>query len=116
MGRFAHQLLVLTLTAFLSLGPSWRVAHASGIPDNAAAMDGVAGSCGDCQKCPTTGDQHTKAFWCGALCAMATQMVAPQVAPVVLKRTRLLFTPLEQPLRGRTSPPDPYPPKPSRAV
>jgi hypothetical protein len=117
MARLVRQLLVLILTAFLSLGPSWSTAQANGMPGKmTVAMDSVAGSHGRCHKCPMTGDEHTKAFLCGALCGMAAQAVAPQVASVWFTQARPMIPALEQPLRGRTLPPDPYPPRPSRAV
>jgi hypothetical protein len=117
MARLVRQLLVLVLATFLSTGPSWSAAQAEGMPEKmTAAMDSAAGSCGACHKCPMTGGEHTKAFLCGALCGIATQTVAPQVSQAVLAEARLMFAAIEQSRRGRTSPPDPYPPKPSRAV
>ena len=117
MACLLRQLLVLVLAAYLGAGPSWSAAHAGVMPEKmTAAMASAAGTCGGCHKCPMTGDEHTKAFLCGALCEMAAQTVAPQVGPVVLTQARLIFGVIEQSLRGRTSPPDPYPPKPSRAV
>jgi hypothetical protein len=117
MVRLARQLLVLVLAAYLSAGPGWSATQATGIPEKmTVAMDSADGSCGGCLQCPMTGDVHAKAFLCGTMCGIATQAVAPQFAPAVLTNARLIFAALEQPPRGRTSPPDPYPPKLSRAV
>jgi hypothetical protein len=117
MARLVRQLLVLILAACLSAGPSWSAPRTGGMPEKmTAAMDGAAGSCGGCHKCPTPGDEHARAFLCEALCGVATQTVAPQAEPVELSQARLTFAAIEQSLRGRTSRPDPYPPKPSRAV
>ena len=116
MTRCVRQFLVLVLAALLAAGFSLSAVHAGDTPGAATtSMDGGALS-GGCHKCPMTGDEHTKAFLCGALCEMAAQTVAPQVGPVVLTQARLIFGVIEQSLRGRTSPPDPYPPRPFRAV
>jgi hypothetical protein len=117
MARLVRQLLLLVVAALLSTGPSWSAAQAGCMPEKmTATADSVAGNCGGCHKCPMTGDERTRAFLCGALCGMATQTVVPQVEPAVLFQVRLTFAAIEQSLRGRTSPPDPYPPKPSRAI
>jgi hypothetical protein len=116
MRGLVRQLLALILTALLSVGPAWSVAHGSGMREITTAMDSDAGSCDGCHKCPMTGDEHTKAFLCGVTCGMATETVGPQIVPVALMQTRLAYVAREQSLRGRSLPPDPYPRNNPRAV
>jgi|GEM_PF-801668 len=115
-----RQLFGLMLAVFLAAGMSLSVAPAGGSRATTAmaAMMSMspemgASSHGDCDGCPMKGDDGAKAMVCGTMCASPIMAMAPPVAPLKLVEMRGSFAAPESRLCGRTSPPDPYPPRPS---
>jgi hypothetical protein len=108
----------LILAVLVTAGLSVSVAMAVESPAKAPAvmsMDMGIAAHKHCHGCPT-GDDSTKMIVCGATCYSPILAAAPQIAPVPQVQVRALFALLRQPSRGRTPPPEPYPPKPSRFV
>ena len=114
-----RQLFGLVLAVLMAAGLSLSVAPASGLPAK-TTMDGMmpmaadmgGASHGDCGGCPTK-DDAAKAMVCGTMCSAPVLATAPLIAPVKLVEIRGPFTAPEALRLGRTSRPDPYPPRPS---
>jgi hypothetical protein len=106
-------ILAVFVTVGLSLSAS-RAGELSATAGMAMAMDATAH--GDCHGCPARGGDNAMAVVCDGMCPAPILAVAPQIPPAVEVRGRALFASPQSPLRGRTPPPEPYPPKPSRIV
>ena len=116
----ARQILNLILAVLVTAGLSVSVAWAADAPANAPVAMGMDMDMGvaahkHCDGCPAR-DDSTKMIVCGAMCSSPILGVAPQIAMKSQVPVRALFHLPSQPLHGRTPPPEPYPPKPSRIV
>lgn len=115
-----RQLFGLVLAVFMAVGLSLSVAPAGAWPAK-MTMDAMmpitadmgSASHGDCGGCPTKADDAAKAMVCGTMCAAPVLATATAVTPVKLVELRGAFTAPEALRLGRTSRPDPYPPRPS---
>jgi hypothetical protein len=119
-GLSARQILNLILAVLATAGLSVSVAWAADAPANAPVAMGMDMDMGvaahkHCDGCPAR-DDSTKMIVCGAMCSSPILAVAPQIAPTGPIKGQALSAPSQSALRGRTPPPEPYPPKPSRFV
>lgn len=114
-------LLVMLLAVFLTAGFSMSVAQASAMSatmtmavDDGMAMTTNAGMKGDCKACLKDAGGSANPMHCPPSCIATVLAVLPQgfaVATVPrLQQSPSLPAPF---LRGRSSLPDPYPPRPS---
>jgi hypothetical protein len=113
-----RQIFNLILAVLVTAGLSVSVARAADSPAKAPAamgMDMGLAAHKHCDGCPT-GDDRAKLIVCGAMCSSPILAVAPQIAPVEPIKGQALSAPSQSVLHGRTPPPEPYPPKPSRFV
>jgi hypothetical protein len=114
----ARQILNLILAVLVTAGLSLSVVWADGSPAKARTAMGMemgVAAFGYCHKCPSGGGDAAKAVVCdGAMCSSPILAAAPQIAVTPHVQVRALFGLLQPPLHGRTPPPEPYPPKPSR--
>jgi hypothetical protein len=111
----ARQILNLILAVLVTAGLSISVAWAAEDPAKAPVamgMDMGIVAHKHCHGCPTGGDS-AKMIVCGAMCSSPILVAAPQIAPMSQVQVRALFALPQPPLRGRTPPPEPYPPKQS---
>jgi hypothetical protein len=78
------------------------------------ATDMGMGSDGDCAACPAGSDDHGNPTYCPPVCIAPILAVLPQDLAVAtnVQRLQTFLSPLAL-LRGRSSLPDPYPPRPS---
>jgi hypothetical protein len=114
----ARQILNLILAVLVTAGLSVSVARSADSPANAPVVMGMdmgVAAHKHCHGCPA-GDDRAKMIVCGAMCSSPILGVAPQIALKSQVHVRALFALPSQPLRGKTPPPEPYPPKPSRFV
>lgn len=114
----ARQILNLVLAVLVAAGLSVSVAWAANPPAKAAvmAMDMSPAAPGDCQHCPADRDGVKGMVFCDGMCPAPILAVAPQIAAAEPIKGQALSAPRQSPLHGRTPPPEPYPPKPSRIV
>jgi hypothetical protein len=77
-------------------------------------MDMSDAAHGPCHGCPDGDDG--KAVACHNMCLAPILAVAPQIAPTNSVGAQRLFASFEPLFRGRTSAPEPYPPKSSDIV
>jgi hypothetical protein len=114
----ARQILNLILAVLVTAGLSGSVAWAGEAPAKvpvAMGMDMGMVAHKHCHGCPG-GDDSAKMIVCGVMCSLPILAVAPQIAPMSQVQVGALFALPQPPLHGRTPPPEPYPPKPSRIV
>lgn len=114
--RSAFKLFRLILAVLMAAGLSVSAARAGYSPMPAMVMDMGVAAHGPCHGCPMGDGVAHKAAVCGSVCPAPILAVAPEIAEGLQLRAAPLFAWPQSPLRGRTSPPEPYPPKPSRIV
>lgn len=108
----ARQLLVLVLAVCFTAGMSLAVVQASSMMGKmTVASDMGASGSNDCQGCPAGGSDGAKAMACAAVCVAPILAVLPQAAPTTAARTPAAFPGRDLRLVGRTSAPEPHPPK-----
>jgi hypothetical protein len=111
----ARQMLTLFLAVFVTLGVSGAVAHANSMAANmatASSMD-MGGSGHDgCSACPKGGDHGSNATTCSPICVAPVLAMLPQGSTPLPIQAASAFTILQLSFFGRTSPPEPYPPRP----
>jgi hypothetical protein len=116
----ASKLFRLILAVLVTAGLSLSVAHAGDSPTKARMVMGMEMGAAAHQHCPSCpkgdGDAHKAVMICGNVCPAPILAVAPQIAEALQVRVRPLFAWPPSPLHGRTPPPEPYHPKPSRTV
>lgn len=103
--------MILLLAVFVAAGMSQSGVQAV---DLTAKMM-TASDMGDpgCQACPTGSTDGMKALFCGVICTTPILAVLLQPSPVILSYKPMLFMTQFPLLHGSSSPPDPYPPKPT---
>jgi hypothetical protein len=107
----ARQLFAIFFAVFVTAGMSLSVVHASQMTSKTAMGSGVSLSGNDgCQDCPSGGN-GVPAKSCITTCVTPILSVLPEVAPAILVRESISFAARYPLLHGRTSSPEPYPPK-----
>ncbi|OYX71159.1 MAG: hypothetical protein B7Y95_13545 [Rhizobiales bacterium 32-66-11] len=107
----ARQLVALFLAVFVTAGTSLSAVQASDMTVKMAMASDVGGSGHDpCQGCPA-GDDGMKAISCAAICVAPVLAVLPEAEPVMLVHKTVSFITRYPLLHGKTSPPEPYPPR-----
>lgn len=111
--RLARQLVVMFLAVFVTVGMGLSVAQATDMTAKMAMASDMDGSGHDgCQGCPAGGDNGMKAMTCTPICvAPILAAVLAQAAPAMMVHKPVSFAARYPLLHGRTSPPDPYPPR-----
>jgi hypothetical protein len=110
--RLARQLVVMFLAVFVTVEMGLSVAQATDMTAKMAMASDMDGSGHDgCQGCPAGGDNGMKAMTCTSICVAPVLAVLPQAEPVMLVHKPVSFIARYLLLHGRTSPPDPYPPR-----
>lgn len=110
-----RQVLVLLLAVFVTTGMALSAIQVSAMTTKmaVASVMGASGHVG-CKDCPNgNGDDNVKAMACGAGCIAPMLAVLPQAAPVLAVQTPVAFVVNYSHVHGRTSSPDPYPPRPT---
>jgi hypothetical protein len=107
----ARQLFAIFFAVLVTAGMSLSVVQASQMTSKMAMGSGVSLSGEDgCQDCPSGGN-GVPAKSCTATCVTPILSVLPEAAPVMLAPEPISFAARYPLLRGRTSSPDPYPPR-----
>ena len=110
----ARQVFALFLAVFVTVGMSLSVVQATGMTVKMATASDMGASGHDgCQRCSTGGGDGMKAMSCTTVCLAPVLAVLPQAAPVMLVHKPVSYAVRYLLLHGRTSPPDPYPPRPT---
>jgi hypothetical protein len=105
----------LLLAVFIAAGMSLSIAQASSMTVKMLTMSemGLSNQNG-CQGCPDKpGDAGMKAMACGNICAAPVLAALPAMALVPASEKTAPFAGRDPLLHGRTSPPDPHPPRTS---
>ena len=109
----ARQSLALFLAVFVTLGLSLSAVKASGMVAKMSTSTEM-GASGDCHGCGDGDMGKAKAMSCASsVCASSIMAVLPQPLADALAEASATFSRSYALLRGRASPPDPYPPRPS---
>lgn len=107
----ARQLVTLFLAVFVTVGLSLSAVQASGMTVKMAMASDMGSSGHDgCQGCPS--DDGTKAISCTATCVAPVLAVLPESESVMLVHKTVSVVTRYPLLHGKTSPPEPYPPRP----
>jgi hypothetical protein len=113
----AVRLFRLILAVLVAAGLSLPIAYAGSAPAKAPMAMEMGAAIQHCPSCPKgDGAAHKAVMVCGNVCPAPILAAAPQIAEALHVRAAPLFARPQSPLRGRTSPPEPYPPKPSRII
>jgi hypothetical protein len=109
----ARQLIAIFLAVFVTMGMSLSAVQATDMTAKMAMASDMGGPGNDgCQGCPAGGDDSgMKAMTCTPICVAPVMAVLPYAEPVMLVHKPVSFIAQYPLLRGRTSPPDPYPPR-----
>lgn len=106
-----RQLITLFLAVFVTVGLSLSAVQASGmIVKMAMASDMESSGHDRCQGCPS--DDDTNAISCIATCAVPVLALLPEAESGMLVHKSVSAVTCYPLLHGKTSPPEPYPPRP----
>ncbi|MFG1413560.1 hypothetical protein V5G24_20840 [Xanthobacter sp. VTT E-85241] len=110
----ARKLVALFLAVFVTVGTSLSAVQVSDMTVKMAMASDMGGSGHDgCPGCPAGGgDDGMKAISCTAVCVIPVLAVLPHAEPVMLVHKTVSFITRYRLLHGKTSPPEPYPPRP----
>ncbi len=118
MHSSARRLLSFLLAVFVTLSMSLSVVQASVMASQMAEMTEMAampdmGSAmsGDCRKCPGKSQGAAMIAACGSICVAPAAALLSQDPPVTFTFAQIDLLKRHSLLRGRVSPPDPYPPR-----
>jgi hypothetical protein len=108
-----RQLVAILLAVFVTVGMSFSAAQATDMSVKMAMASDMGGSGHDgCQGCPAGGgDDGMKAMICTPTCIAPVLAILTQSEPVMPVHQPVSFVARYLLLHGRTSPPDPYPPR-----
>ncbi|RUO99840.1 hypothetical protein [Hyphomicrobium sp.] len=110
----AQKLVALCLAVFVTVGMGVSVIEASGMSAKMPMVAHMVMSGHDgCQGCLGSGDDGMKTMACRAVCATPVFAVLSESASVPTVQKPIFNAARDPLLRGRESPPDPYPPKPT---
>jgi hypothetical protein len=111
----ARRVLTLLLAVLVTLSLSLSAVQASSMASEMAKMavmsDMDSSMSGDCQKWPNKGNHAAVVGVCGTVCVAPAAAVLPQDSPASVALAQIAFQKRQSLLHGRTSPPDPYPPR-----
>lgn len=115
MHSSARRLLSFLLAVFVTLSMSLSVVQASvmvaEMTEMAAMPDMDSAMSGDCQKCPGKSQGAAMIAVCGSICVAPAAALLSQDPPVTFTFAQIDLLKRHSLLRGRVSPPDPYPPR-----
>lgn len=111
----ARRVLTLFLAVLVTLSLNLSAVQASSMSLQMATMPAMSdmdsSKSGDCRKCSSKCDHAAMITACGTVCVAAAIATLPQNSPASFGLAQNAFLKCHWLLRGRTSPPDPYPPK-----
>ena len=115
MHRLSKQLIVLLLAVFVTAGMSLSVVQASNM--NIKMMDMAASmgksSSGNCNGCGGAGESNGMAACAASGCVAPLAVHDPLAEAFNMASAAIYHLPLDVPLLGMGSSPDPYPPRTS---